>query len=387
MLNAKLFGITYKALFESIEKGYGHVQYGMPDYEFVRQLQNSAKYFAARKTALQVIQLTALTADPAKGTKRSWREFKQLAKGVVGNYNQTWLKTEQDTALSVAQSARQWKDFEKTKHLFPNIIYRKTTSAKPDKGHLAYVGIIRAMDDPFWNEHTPPIRWGCKCSIDNTDEEETDIPNDIDLIDPVEPSLNNNAGKTGELFNIKQTTYANKTEHIPDETINKKLRTEVYPKLDFYANAYENKDNGGALFIHAGVPEDEFNLNVKNGFILAKNGYKVKIEPRRFVDGQSDPDLLINGKKADLKAPTTKNAINSRARDANNQGCEYVVFSVKRENFDYGYLADSLRNSLGNQDRKTNIKKVIVHYKDNNELFEFDRSELKTNESILEKLK
>jgi hypothetical protein len=47
-----------------------------PDTVLLHKLQKSAIYFSARKTALQVIQLTSILGDEANGTTRSFPEFK-----------------------------------------------------------------------------------------------------------------------------------------------------------------------------------------------------------------------------------------------------------------------------------------------------------------------
>jgi hypothetical protein len=40
-----------------------------------------------------------------------------------------------------------------------------TASANPREQHLAFVGIMLLVDDPFWSTHFPPNGWGCKCSV------------------------------------------------------------------------------------------------------------------------------------------------------------------------------------------------------------------------------
>jgi hypothetical protein len=217
-----LFNITYNALLSGITQGYGEIQYGMPDQIFLEKLQVSAKYFAARKTALQVSQLRELLIKP-DGTRMAWSEFKKAAKPIVGNYNKTWLKTEYDTTIRVARAARQWQDFERTADLFPNLEYRQTVSATPRPEHLRYVGIIRPITDSFWDYHTPPISWGCKCSLKNVDKPQTEVPLDINTTDPVEPALQNNAARTGQLFDIKKTAYFENTQDISDDQLDEEL--------------------------------------------------------------------------------------------------------------------------------------------------------------------
>lgn len=54
-----------------------------------------------------------------------------------------------------------------------------TKAAKPDKNHLAYVGIVAPVDNAFWNTRYPPNRWRCQCGVEQTDEPTTDIPSNL----------------------------------------------------------------------------------------------------------------------------------------------------------------------------------------------------------------
>ncbi len=356
----------------------------------MRLLNNSAKWFAARKTALQVLQLIALTKDEEKGdrrygTKRPFREFRKLAEGVLTNYNKTWLKTEYDTAIAAARSARDWQNFEAEADLYPNLEYMRTVSATPRQEHLSYVGIIRPINDPFWNTHLPPIAFNCKCSVRNTDAQPNDIPLDIDQTDPVTPALQNNPAKTGMLFNLPATAYAQETEFLPDEVIAKELRTRVLPEMNFYIKAYEFP-NGGTLEIHPAIDEDEWSENVKIGAILAKNGKKVKLQPIGFQEGIKNVDALVENVKTDFKTPVTDNipkAINGLVNTAHNQGASIVVINLSAKQFQFQDLHRGLKGSmLSNGEHKNkNIEKIIILLKQG-DLIEVSRNEIEANNFI-----
>ncbi len=381
-----MFEASFKNLVGAIETGYGKVAFDRPDFVFTRKLQDSAKYFAARKTILQTIQLTSLVIDEEKGTSRSFREFKKLAKGIVGNYNQDWLKTEYNTALASARSARDWQDYVENQDLYPNLEYLRTVSPNPRPEHLVYVGTIRPINDLFWHTHYPPISWGCSCSVKSTDSEPTQVPQDIDTTDPVSPALQNNPAQTGQLFNVMASSYGEKTAEIPDETIAKELRVHVLPNMNFYIPAYQNK-NGGSLEIHPAVDEQEFKENTSIGFVLAKNNYKVKVEPKRFVENQKEPDLKVNEEPTEIKNISTANAFNSAIKRANKQEVSTVVVTHNPDVITRKKLTEAIAQTLGNHDKHKNIKKVIIHYSNNNELVEFKRSETKHRDIIFKKLK
>jgi hypothetical protein len=329
VLQKELFEVSYNSLSSAISQGFGKPNYGKADLNFVWELHKSARFFVARKTALQVIQLNGLIADTERGTRRPFSKFKKLSKGIIGNYNQTWLKTEYDTAISAARSARDWIGYEENADLYPNIEYLRTVSAEPDKDHLKYVGIIRPINDPFWDTHLPPSRWNCKCSVKNTAAPVTVIPDNIDDLDPVVPAFQNNPGKTKLLFNLPYTSYALNTTNIPDAVIAKELKTRILPELENFIPAY-SFDNGGELLIHPGISEDEFMFNTAIGTLLASKGKKVKLL-QRFAEAIS-PDALVGNMLTDFKGIVSANvrsAVNNTLRSAAKQGVKVVVLYFK----------------------------------------------------------
>lgn len=385
-MNPSLFEATFHNLIGAIETGYGKVAFDRPDFEFTRKLQNSAKYFAARKTILQTIQLTSLAIDEEKGTSRPFGEFRKLSKGIIGNYNKDWLKTEYTTAVMSARSARDWQDYVANQDIYPNLEYLRTVSPNPRESHLRYVGIIRSINDSFWKTHYPPLDWVCSCGVKSTDAKVTAVPEDIDTTDPVTPALQNNPAQTGQLFNVMASSYGEKTAEIPDATIAKELRVHILPKMNFYIPAYQNK-NGGSLEIHPAVDEAEFKENTSLGFILAKNNYKVKVEPKRFVENQKEPDLKVNEEPTEIKNISTENAFNSAIKRANKQEVSTVVVTHNPDVITRQKLTKAIAESLSNQEKHKNIKKVIIHYEGTNELVELQRNETIHRDKIYQKLK
>lgn len=67
--------------------------------------------------------------------------------------------------VSSSRAAGQWQRAQRTKRALPYLLYLRTTSGDPRQEHLAWVGIIRPVDDPFWDTHFPPNGWLCKCHV------------------------------------------------------------------------------------------------------------------------------------------------------------------------------------------------------------------------------
>ncbi len=191
-----LFEITFAALDDAVDRGFGRIKYGEPDFEMSERLRDSAAVFAARKTVEQTQELAKLLVR-ANGETRPWEEFRELAKPIVKDYNEIWLETEYNTGIRKARSAKDWQQYSEDIDLYPNLKYLPSRAATPREQHKKFYGVIKPVIDPFWTTHYPPIDWLCLCGVEQTDDEVTEPSQDTPM-----PSdgLDNNPGITGKLF-------------------------------------------------------------------------------------------------------------------------------------------------------------------------------------------
>lgn len=70
-----------------------------------------------------------------------------------------------DANIRSAHAAGQWERAQRTKFALPFFLYVQTTSAEPREDHLAQVGTIAHVDDPYWDTWFPPNGWNCKCQV------------------------------------------------------------------------------------------------------------------------------------------------------------------------------------------------------------------------------
>lgn len=118
--------------------------------------------------------------------------------------------------VSTAYAAGEWERSWRTRRVLPYLEYLISTAAHKREEHLAWVGTILEVEDPWWDDHYPPNGWNCQCRIRQLSEEEakgrprfgdrpedfgsstfvnkrtgevTRVPNGID------PGWNNNPGK------------------------------------------------------------------------------------------------------------------------------------------------------------------------------------------------
>lgn len=214
-----LYSGTYKALSSAIDDGFGSIDYKTHDPELVYELKNNVATFSAFKSHVQQSDYHNLLVDE-NGKQRSWASFRKEALKIDKQYNQQWLSAEFNLATRQARSAKQWNQFESKKHIYPNLQYMPSRSAKQRDLHKQYYGRIFSIDDPIWNTIMPPNGWGCKCWVQQTRERATDNSGIEPLVEI--PGIAGNSGKTGTIFNASHP-YVSKTGKTDKEAIRKQL--------------------------------------------------------------------------------------------------------------------------------------------------------------------
>jgi len=189
----KLWQHYFEKLSSGIDAGY-NPGIEMYDKDLVNNLKNSiAKYSAFKETAFRK-DLESLMTD--NGRFVPWSEYKKEAYKFSGDYNGKWLETEYHQTVANANMAQKWKEFEANVDLYPNLKLISVNDARVRPEHKALDGTIRPFNDPFWDKNTPPLDWGCRCHIEQTDEEPTEIKGGVQT----KIEFENNPGKTGEIF-------------------------------------------------------------------------------------------------------------------------------------------------------------------------------------------
>jgi Phage Mu protein F like protein len=193
-----IFEKNVNKLIEGVNDGFGmSTKYGDPNFELLQNLRQSVVFFAANKTFVQASELADLLIKQ-DGTIRPFQEFKTAAEPLLGQYNGQWLKTEYDLAVRSSRAAKDFKEAEANKDLYPNLKYLPSVSVAPRDEHMKFYGIVRPIDDPFWSSHLPPSDYNCKCSFEPTNEPvDGDLPADMPV--PAEP-LSVNPARTGKVF-------------------------------------------------------------------------------------------------------------------------------------------------------------------------------------------
>lgn len=143
-----------------------------PDLEVLESLNQNIFAFSAAKTFQQVNDMSNFLFDE-QGFKVSFKEFTNNIDPVYKQYNQEWLRTEFDTAVSQARSAAQWQNIQRDKETLPLLKYQTAGDSKVRPEHAAWDNIVRPVDDPWWDTHMPPNGFSCRCIAIQLDEGKT----------------------------------------------------------------------------------------------------------------------------------------------------------------------------------------------------------------------
>ncbi|HRF80163.1 MAG TPA: DUF935 family protein [Flavobacteriales bacterium] len=159
--------------------------------------QENIAVFSGFKTYATLRAATDELLDEA-GELRSFGEFKKRILAIDKEYNVRYLQAEYQHAVASSQMAERWQDIQRDKELFPNLRLVTAGDDRVRASHDALDGIVRPVDDEFWDTHMPPLDWQCRCDVEQTtDEASGELPE----VMPNRPAMfSNNPGKTGIIF-------------------------------------------------------------------------------------------------------------------------------------------------------------------------------------------
>lgn len=199
-LPKKLYEEIADHLTEGVYKGYkgglSSFAFDSPDYRMVKVLRENVYLFSAAKTFNYVLSTEGLIVEG--NDILPFKEFKKRALLVYDQYNETYLRTEYETAIGQAQNARAWQDIESVKESFPLAKYQTSNDANVSIICRPLDGVILPVDHPFWTTHSPKNHFGCRCYVQSVrDVPEVKPPSDI--LEPQE-GFRMNPGIAGEVF-------------------------------------------------------------------------------------------------------------------------------------------------------------------------------------------
>jgi SPP1 gp7 family putative phage head morphogenesis protein len=156
-----------RGLYEGFGGTLADFEFGGTDYELLNELRTNTYLFSGAKTYQQVREFSSFVGD-----SKTFKDFYEQAQKTYEQYNVDWAKAEYNTAIGQAQSAKAWAGFEENKELFPLLRYSAVMDANTSDICRPLDGIIRPVDDPFWNVHAPLNHFNCRCLLEKIDKYE-----------------------------------------------------------------------------------------------------------------------------------------------------------------------------------------------------------------------
>ncbi|MDL2254975.1 DUF935 family protein [Parabacteroides sp. OttesenSCG-928-K15] len=369
LVNKSLFEITNNALQHGIDISLGRIEESNP--AFVRQFRENTAVFSAFKNHQQTKEISSLLHDE-NGRLKPFYKFKKEALKISEDYNINWLQTEYNTAVRSARMATNMVKFRETAHLYPNLEYIRTSSAHPRQNHLAYVGTILPIDHPWWKTHLPPSDWNCACSVRQTDEPATAVPDG----EYQNPEFQNNTIDTAEFVSLEKTPYYNRTdEQLREDVKNAGLR--FLQAKDEVMDVYRSKKGGYLEIVQQNGNERIKNLRTYK--FMADRGEKYTLLKESKIDKVKNPDAFnyTTGYFSDAKHPTSlsgQSAIQNSIRKASEQKVEEVIIWLDRE-YSSTELYEGFMAALQNG-RAMTLQEIILVRK-NSEPMRFNVSDLR----------
>lgn len=114
-----------------------------------------------------------------------------------------YLEAEKLAIYSNSAAAERWMGFQDNADIYPNLEWRTAGDSDVRADHAKLEGLILPINDPFWRNHTPPLGFGCRCELTQTDKptnktdnyKDTEAPKGFDFNPGIDQKLfSNSAG-------------------------------------------------------------------------------------------------------------------------------------------------------------------------------------------------
>lgn len=256
------------AVIEGFGKDLDQTDYNTADYKKLAAMENNVFQFSGAKN-YQMLEAMRNEMFNPDGTIRPYNDFKNRALGVVGPYNGNWLHTEYNTAVASAQMAAKWVEFEKNKKYVPYLQYTTAHDNRVRPSHEAIDGVIRHIDDAFWDLYYPPNGWNCRCDVIAAPGGRETPLDKIIYPDDVPPMFQTNFAKYGYVFPKGHPYYIGLPETVKQKAIRVLTkRIDEWSKTNLIGKSVTNETIGSVSFNRRGIKEL---LNQPHEFYVEKN--------------------------------------------------------------------------------------------------------------------
>lgn len=371
-LDADVVNQVAGKLWQGIEQGYGQklvsIDYDTPDFAMLASLRKNVWQFSSAKNYQQLRAMSDALIGP-DGKLRSYAEFKRAVQPIVGDHA-TWLETEYRTAVASAQMAAKWTRIQQDKDLFPLLQFDAVIDDRTTELCSSLNGVIRPVDDPFWDQYYPPNHFNCRSTVRQLQQGEI-TPDDKISYPDLPAYFKTNLAKFGIAFPPGHPYY----KGLPASVLGASFF--LQPEADQYKTIFE-AEGKGALKAHIlTLLEKDTDLNnlIQAGKAMARRGDTVEILPRIHpketgvradllpgVKENKNPDYRINGEYAELESPQSlkRRAVYNRIRSGSQQAGVVILQMPEKYNGELDkYIAAIVKSGS-----IKGLEKIIVYAAD-----------------------
>jgi SPP1 gp7 family putative phage head morphogenesis protein len=382
--NAELASITAQELARITAKQYSSINadWNAPDTEMLQRLTRDVWQFSSAKNYQEMRDLTNLLKDE-NGELRSFSDFKNEASKVTDRYNENWMETEYNTAVSSSQNAARWTEFQKDKDVIPNLEYQTVGDSAVRAEHQVLDGIVKHIDDVFWASHYPPNGWGCRCEAVQTLETSTTPANKTpDIVIP--KMFRTNLASDSLVFPKGHPYYVEIPQHVLVKTL-KLIPTENAFRVDYYKDkpvlthinhhAHELHNNSiisrKLIDNYKSISKVELLPDISSKEMELKKRFYPKTWHKQLDAKNADALIQIKGKDTivEFKYLTGKGKHIKRHLEAAAEKSEYAVIMLTEEStLKKEWIKQKMDAWFLNTD-KTHFKGLLIMDKDGKEVY------------------
>lgn len=199
-----LYDAILDKMVDAIIEGFGDFD-GSVQEDVFNSMADNIERFSFAKTFQQINDMENFIFD-ADGNKLLFNDFKKITGEIFNIYNGTWLETEFNTAITAAESARDYLQYQEDAEALPLLKYSTVGDERVRASHRKLDGIIKPVNDAFWDEYLPPNDFNCRCIVEQLEEGEITDTTKL-KIDTVPSLFKNNPVKSGEIFKADTHPY------------------------------------------------------------------------------------------------------------------------------------------------------------------------------------
>jgi len=394
---SELIDETYKTFSKALDEG---IKDNVIPTAMRQSLNNDTFLFSALKTHARLFEASRLLTNE-DGNIKSFQKFSQDIAKLKKDYDQNYLEAEYQFAVSSAQNASKWAEFEADGDRY-NLQYRTAGDDRVRDSHDKLRGITLPLNDPFWDSYAPQNGWRCRCKVIQVRKKkypETDPADAMAKGDAATTQIGKDGKNRMEIFRFNpgksKVVFPPKhpyrkiqdAQKVTDKVASSSLAKPLL-KNESFENRYSHVDfkpesnvTKGRLeiFTKGKQNKQEFAKNKKALTIVANEGGNYRMLPV-IEDGNKNPDAinLDTMKYVDVKVAQSKNGksvIQNSIKEASKQKASELLLHLTVKPKSYREMYGALRNTILNN-RAKSIKTIKVIFPDNS-IKVYDLSEIK----------